>query len=159
MAGRSPNLSDAIAVPTPWQWLSRAKAEFEIADDYGRAGWSDRIGPVQHPVWAKNVVAGCIAIDDAGLVGPKLPPDLDPETRSRRSPLAGEFVGRGNEARRFVADRSKLLMARAGGRGRKSRGRHAGEGQQHRRGTQRVPIVLPVRKSTRRQLLHENLPA
>src|SRR5215475_1380696 len=104
-------------------------AETEVADVCGRAGWPDRIGAVQHPVWAKNVVARPIAIDDAGLVRPKLSPDLDPETRSCRSPLAGELVGRGDEARRFVADRSKLLRARAGRRGRQSRGRHTGEGQ------------------------------
>src|SRR5262249_46118709 len=128
-AGRAPNLTNAIAVQTPLRWLSRAKAEFEIADDYGRAGWSDRIGPVQHPVWAQNVVARPLAIHDARLVCPELPPDLDPETGRRGSPLAGEFVGRGDEGRRFVADRSKLLRARAGSRGRQSRSRHAGEGQ------------------------------
>src|SRR5262245_66045804 len=102
MAGRSPNLSDAIAVPTPWQWLSRAKAEFEIADDYGRAGWSDRIGPVQHPVWAKNVVAGRIAIDDAGLVRAKQPADLGAGARSWGLALAGQFITRGVGASGFV---------------------------------------------------------
>jgi hypothetical protein len=73
-----------------------------IAEVYDRPASPDRIGPVQDPVWAKNVVARRIAIDGAGLVRPKLPPDLDPETLSRRSLRAGEIVGRGDEARRFV---------------------------------------------------------
>src|SRR5262245_27057546 len=93
---------------------------------YDRLASPDRIGPAQDPVWAKNVVARRIAIDDAGFVSPKPPPDLDPETLSRRSRRAGELVGRGDEARRFVADRSGWLRARARGRGRQSRApRHA----------------------------------
>src|SRR5262245_52728786 len=41
-----------------------------IAEVYDRPASPDRIGPVQDPVWAKNVVARRIAIDRAGLVRP-----------------------------------------------------------------------------------------
>jgi hypothetical protein len=53
-----------------------------IVEVYNRAASPDRVGPVQDPVWAKNVVARRIAIDGPGLVGPKGPPHLDPETLS-----------------------------------------------------------------------------